>query len=404
MTRFRRYLNRKRMEMAGYAPLLPEEAAEAVHPAADEEEEETEEETQEQVEHRKNVLLAKARAGVQSTVRYVDTVLIPEPDEDSPASLEFDSPDEDQEDLYAKSKQLGSRDASIPGGDWGFPTVDPRTERIRAEERLDQKREKARKADVRKRQQAHKKDRDQTEAMKPTERKWSQSQFASYADDEREEGSSKVKTQSETEGSTKGKQPSLESEAEAEDGASQQANAASAGAVDLIVEDREAEQRERTRERRRGDPALRAGDQKRIFRREWRQVAADEDARQRKHKQRKALRREEESESQVDLVYRPNIVKELEAAAKKSVEAGDEADASLYEEGNVWQDQQDVNKADKARRYSDHHHHADTLREREGGHDGQDAADIIVVSGASQPIAKQRDLDVIPSPDQETGK
>ena len=41
------------------------------------------------------------------------------------------------------------------------------------------------------------------------------------------------------------------------------------GVVDLLVADSQAEERERLRERRRGDPALRAGQRTRIFRREW---------------------------------------------------------------------------------------------------------------------------------------
>ncbi|KDN50853.1 DUF300-domain-containing protein, partial [Tilletiaria anomala UBC 951] len=299
VTRFRRYLNQKRMEREGYAPLLPEEAAEAVHPDPGDEDGE-----QRGVGYGSH----GSAAGVQSTFEYVDTVLLPEPDDDSPACLEFEDPDEDEEKLYEKSRNL------LRGGigDWGFPTVEPRRDQKRRDGIEVHREEKRRRLESQKRRSEWRRAQeaeayasfgsdDEANAASPSsgpgavgtmkattptvkKKRWSRSRFAAYADSDVEAGDAicKHNSGSEPNGAGKGKATSSsdtaitprESVAQPRPrNDSIKGGSASAprigGAVDLFVEDREAEERERIRERRRGDPALRAMKRKRIFRKQW---------------------------------------------------------------------------------------------------------------------------------------
>ncbi len=299
LTRFRRFLNQRRLESMGYAPLLPEEAAEVVHTASEEESDEgldleeggeagtdagQHDETRLQAaERRRARLMRQARAGARSALHFVDDVMVPEVDEDSPASLEFESPDEEEQALYRKSREM------LRGGmgDWSYPAVDPAKDKRRRAEVEAQRAERDRQKAVKSRRDEAARERERQRQSAATESepeeeeedaqnkskakqkkrkgkkgKWLSSQFAAY----NEEGES-----SKPDGDAKPKPDALAPPARSSTDSETPSSpmSPSDGAVDLFVEDRDAEERERVRERRRGDPALRATERKRIFRKVW---------------------------------------------------------------------------------------------------------------------------------------
>lgn len=235
---FRRWLDRKRMEREGYAPLLPSEAQDVVAETDVEAEagasessaslhdplrQKAQDEESDATSH-PATLLGKAKQWAvdhaQASLDFFESMDHADEEDAGAAALTFSDVDEDDEmeELYEKSRELTH-------GDYAFPNVDVRQE----EER---KRRWEEDENLLRRYRAQKGQRMRVGRIlggrKPEE--------ASGGEQDQASGSSTSKPQ---------------------------------GVVDLLVEDSQAEERERLRERRRGDPALRAGQRTRIFRREW---------------------------------------------------------------------------------------------------------------------------------------
>ena len=352
------------MEQAGYAPLLPEEAAEIVHSDPDLENagaEGSRRDSSEQGDEDES-RFHRATAKINTAMRVVDQVLLPMIDEDSPASLEFEEPESEEEQLYDKSRAL------LGGGigDWGFPTVDPKKDKRRKEDAEAKKDEAQRRKEIKRRREAQaeaakkaahesSENEDSTPAgpkvrvgKRGRSRKWSKSRFSSYADGSDADSAG---DEAQAESSKQVNKKDAQADSPRASTESQQ----SAGAVDLLVEDHEAEERERVRERRRGDPALRAT-QKRIFRKMWDgsqnlAIAATSQ-----------LTSKGSSDSTVhkaDMLYEPSIDEEAlaaqveaareewarveEARAEEEGEGGD-SPKKLYEEATEAADREDLQK------------------------------------------------------------
>jgi hypothetical protein len=254
----RRWLDRKRMEREGYAPLLPEEAEEIIH--EDDDIEADGEASHNGLHHplgsakgssRKSIgsvnddeeepstLMARAKQWAvdhaQASLVYFDNLDPEEEMESSAADLQFSDVEEDgdMETLYQKSR-------SLTHGDYAFPSVDVQQEEERKRRWEDDE-------NMIRRYKAQKGQRMRVGRVLGGSR-------SAQTSETQEQGS---------EDQTTTQDP---------------ASAKPTGVVDILVEDSLAEERERLRERRRGDPALRAGQRTRIFRRQW---ESDKDGKQR---------------------------------------------------------------------------------------------------------------------------
>lgn len=228
---FRRWLDKKRMEREGYAPLLPQEVQDAVHDdveaahdplgvRADDEEDgqglSQAASTSSLIDRARQWAAEHANASLD----YLEGLGGDEEDTEDADHLAFPDvhSDDEEERLYEKSRALSH-------GDYAFPSVDIRQEEARRQRWEDDE-------NLLQRYRAQKGQRRRVSRIL--------GQRSEDKDQEREENAQVP-----------------------------QAAARPPGVVDLLVEDSQAEERERLRERRRGDPALRAGQRTRIFRREW---------------------------------------------------------------------------------------------------------------------------------------
>jgi Organic solute transporter Ostalpha len=257
---FRRWLDKKRAEREGYAPLLPEEAEEIVHEA------DVEADAADSANHsdisvhdplrgkqnanygsnegaeddhastsQSTSLLDKARQWAvdhaQASLDFLDN-MDKDGDEDvHAAALNFSDIEEgdEMEILYEKSRALAH-------GDYAFPSVDIREEEAR-------KRRWEEDENMLKRYKAQKGQRMRVGRILGGGGK----------DNKKDDSEDNDNGGGERSGS----------------GSSSPTSTKPVGVVDILVADSQAEERERLRERRRGDPALRAGQRTRIFRREW---------------------------------------------------------------------------------------------------------------------------------------
>lgn len=246
----RRWLDRKRFEREGYAPLLRSDAQEVVHTDPDLEAAEDEEQNH------------STFGPLGSMIAHVDKDTLRKPgklvgqaghwasDQANNGLEYFNAGDEEDFDSEEEGKMVSFSDVDESGedeklytssrelkhGDYAFPNVDIQGEEAR----------KQRWSDDEAMLQRHKKRKGQKNKIgRVLGRKDPNSKSSKKADDA--------------------------SNAITEQGvdSAKDANGKPAGVVDLLVADSKAEERERLRERRRGDPALRAGQRTRIFRREW---------------------------------------------------------------------------------------------------------------------------------------
>ena len=233
---FRRWLDSKRMEREGYAPLLRSEAHDIVHVDPDLEAAEEEDNGPLGLHFDKKTLQDPGqligRAGqwtqdqAHSGLQYFNAAETEELDsEEEDAEVNFSDVDQSGEDerLYQSSRELKH-------GDYAFPNVDIRQEEARKKRWED----------------------DENMLARYKQRKGQRARVG------REMGRKEKK----------GKNGGGNSQRQSEVGEGEEGDKPT-GVVDLLVEDSKAEERERLRERRRGDPALRAGQRTRIFRREW---------------------------------------------------------------------------------------------------------------------------------------
>ncbi|UZJ51936.1 hypothetical protein CBS101457_001256 [Exobasidium rhododendri] len=248
---FERWLDKKRMEREGYAPLLRTEAQDVVHVDPDLEAGEDEDSSffgplkhigmDKETLKKPGALVNKAgnwasdqtRAGLEY-FNAGDTEEFDSDEED--ALVNFSDVDQSGEDerLYKSSRELKH-------GDYAFPNVDIQQEEARS-----------------------KRWKDDEDMLKRHEQRKGQKQRLGRAMGKREKKKKRGGGgQSETVGDEGG-------------GGEGEGSSKPAGVVDILVEDSKAEERERMRERRRGDPALRAGQRTRIFRREWESDGKDE--------------------------------------------------------------------------------------------------------------------------------
>ncbi|KAJ9474827.1 Transmembrane protein 184-like protein [Pseudozyma hubeiensis] len=318
LKKLRRYINDKRMQLEGHAPLTPGEADEIVHEDPDLAQEEGSSERSPLLRHPKHA----ARSAVRHAGEGLDFFAERRLDSDEEAEdLKFDDPDEEEEDAYQKSRTLHF-------GDYAYPNIDINREEAR-HSRWQQDDEivhrRRRKSTLSKKDEAkdgNRKGRQSDEAVEGGTAVGS-SKKQTQADGDAE-GASKGKAKKKGEdvvanakqasGKKDDKQPAptcndhkstspwlaWDREADGSPGPAKHASTANGsnthqgdtakstedqpdsqepedksqdsdpyGAVDLVIEDYKAEERERLLERRRGDPALRAGKGTRIFRKQY---------------------------------------------------------------------------------------------------------------------------------------
>lgn len=239
----RRWLDKKRMEREGYAPLLRADAQEVVHEDPDLEAAESEDDGIQgplgKIDMGKDMLkkpgILAGQAGhwasdqAQSGLEYFNAA----------ETEEVDSDEEDEEvnfsdvDLSGEDERLYQSSRELKHGDYAFPNVDIRQEEARKQRWED----------------------DENMLRRHKQRKGQKAKVG--------------RAMGKREKKSKGGRSSVGGQSEAGDDEVEGGSNKPSGIVDLVVEDSKAEERERLRERRRGDPALRAGQRTRIFRREW---------------------------------------------------------------------------------------------------------------------------------------
>lgn len=259
---FKRWLDKKRAEREGYAPLLPEEVEEVVHDveadAADSANHSdlsirdplrgkqsvnngsNEGSEEEQVASSQSTsLLNKAKQWAvdhaQASLEFLDNMDTDGDEDISAAALTFSDIEEgdEMETLYEKSRALTH-------GDYAFPSVDIREEEARKQRWQDDE-------NMLRRYKAQKGQRMRVGRI-----------LGGGGKDARKDD---TRSKKDNEGNGQ--------HGDSGSGDSSPTSSKPVGVVDLLVADSQAEERERLRERRRGDPALRAGQRTRIFRREW---------------------------------------------------------------------------------------------------------------------------------------
>ncbi|PWN49784.1 DUF300-domain-containing protein [Violaceomyces palustris] len=301
---FRRYIDRKRMQHEAFAPLLPEHAADVIHTDPD-----LDRDLDEEGQPSRS-LPAKALARAEAGLHFFSE-RPPESDEDA-WSLHFDSPASDEEILYDSSRKLHH-------GDYAYPNVDVTREQSRRarwaedDEIVHRKRKKSlshangkasgtgqgtaadgvtgsttlenssKKSKGKEKSKGKGKGKDKDKGRRGQER-------GGKGDEKDDEGAGKGKggdmakkrstwaSWAEPEEDARPKTPEREERRDREEASmgdeplgspNSSAKIDPYGAVDLVVEDFKAEERERLLERRRGDPALRAGRSPRIFRKQY---------------------------------------------------------------------------------------------------------------------------------------
>lgn len=312
LKKLRRYINDKRMQLEGYAPLTPQEADDIIHDDPDV--------AQEQATSERSPLLRNPKDAARSAVRHagegLDFFAERRLDSDEEAEdLRFDDPDEEEEDAYHKSRTLHF-------GDYAYPNIDINREQARNtrwqqdDEIVHRRRRKGTISKKNESEGAKKKlgedqviDGDVSGSVQEPDKSNGEAGRTSKGKAKKEADRANVKTKKRTaqegnsgNGSTDAERKSKsawlawdretdnyreawQSNASANGAETQQAEGSASqasaehsksspkldpyGAVDLVVEDYKAEERERLLERRRGDPALRAGKGTRIFRKQY---------------------------------------------------------------------------------------------------------------------------------------
>ncbi|KAJ1020517.1 hypothetical protein NDA13_005833 [Ustilago tritici] len=327
LKKLRRYINDKRMQLEGHAPLTPAEADEIVHEDPDL--------AQEQEHSERSPLLRHPRDAARSAVRHagegLDFFAERQPDSDEEAEdLRFDDPDSDEEDAYKRSRALNF-------GDYAYPNIDITREQARntrweqdddivhrrkrrgtiskkdkgaldkarqevrefesgvegssnggpsqgsgkdaqgangVRDRISKGKAKGKAGDGNvKRGKKSSKDGKDGESKDEAEKRKSKSPWLSWdrePDDspEASEDNSKPKEGSKQNGSAE-TPPKQDDKCKDSEDENEPEEHNPYGAVDLVIEDYKAEERERLLERRRGDPALRAGKGTRIFKKQY---------------------------------------------------------------------------------------------------------------------------------------
>lgn len=328
LKKLRRYINDKRMQLEGHAPLTAVEAEEIIHEDPDLAHEEEQSERSPLLRHPKDA----ARSAVRHAGEGLDFFAERQLDSDEEAEdLRFEDPDSDEEEAYKRSRALNF-------GDYAYPNIDITREQARNSRweqddeivhrrkrrgtiskkekgALDKARQEAREfqsgsnpAGENGGSSKSRKDTGQADSVKDGKAKGKAKGKADDAEvkkgkkpnkdrkgqDDKEGDQSKRKSKSpwlswdrESEDSpdaskddSKAKEASTQNGAahpsSKQDGTSNDSDSEIKpeehdpyGAVDLVIEDYKAEERERLLERRRGDPALRAGKGTRIFKKQY---------------------------------------------------------------------------------------------------------------------------------------
>ncbi|EST08982.1 Organic solute transporter Ost-alpha [Kalmanozyma brasiliensis GHG001] len=299
LKKLRRFINDKRMQLEGHAPLTTDEAEDIVHEDPDMVQEESSE---------RSPLLRHPKHAARSAVRHagegLDFFAERQLDSDEEAEdLKFDDPDEDEEDAYQRSRTLNF-------GDYAYPNIDVSREQARDArwQRDDEIVHRRRKGTISKKGEdgKGKKASEQGDASPSGSRKRqdhpkgdadgsAKGKAKKKAGDADAKSSQKTEIKGKDNGKDaeqrKSKSPWLSWDQDADspdatpskpvaNGSKDEAHANQTsesgspskdpyGAVDLVIEDYKAEERERLLERRRGDPALRAGKGTRIFRKQY---------------------------------------------------------------------------------------------------------------------------------------
>ncbi|EPQ28518.1 uncharacterized protein PFL1_03821 [Pseudozyma flocculosa PF-1] len=290
----RKYLDQKRMERKGFAPLSPDEAADVIHDNPDAPPDHSDDES--------SSLLRRPRDMAHSALQRAEEGLHffserrPDGDDDV-ESLSFDSPSSDEEELYQRSRNLDH-------GDYAYPNVDvareaSRRSRWRDDDDIVHRRRKRASGDEgggkgksregseasgsgKRKQGARKDSADGDEGLEQRGKKKAKSPWLAWEAEENSKAAADATADRGQDG------PNTEASAgEAAEPSTSTSKSSSAspsssgksdadetkrdpyGAVDLVVEDFKAEERERLLERRRGDPALRAGRNARVFKKQY---------------------------------------------------------------------------------------------------------------------------------------
>lgn len=289
------WIDRKRMDHEGYAPLLRSEAAQIVHrdpdlEAGEEGENDTDEgqasrhplqdsnqegEPTESTSLLGNLPGSKRSAGdlvkragqwaskrANASIQYFDDMEENRHRHDYPSDAAASEDKVEFSDVEASDEveALFANARALEHGDYAFPSVDVGMEEERRKRWRDDE-ELVRRYKVRRGQRG-----------KISRALGSHGPSANDAEGDRRKSKDREEQEEGQSGSKKNRKGK-----ESEDGKDAEGGKGEAppGVVDLLVEDNQAEERERLRERRRGDPALRAGQRTRIFRRKWQSKDAE---------------------------------------------------------------------------------------------------------------------------------
>ncbi|PWY98753.1 DUF300-domain-containing protein [Testicularia cyperi] len=319
MKKLRTYIDNKRMQIEGHAPLTQDEADEVVHIDPD----------LQQADNERSPLIKRPKDAARTAMRHagqgLDFFAQRGLDSDDEAeSLTFEPPTSDEEDAYHRSR-------SLHFGDYAYPNIDVQREqsrqtRWREDEEIVHRRKRkksltsgsdpvkgvATDANIKDATPSSRKSKDKGKGKSPTSTKIARGNRNGKAKDTGEHGElsgsqskrarkspwlawdadtqagpdqghedqpveadsrngaeqSDVGDEDKKGNGVKGPAEEKKEEEEEEEEEEEQ-EGDPYGAVDLVVEDFKAEERERLLERRRGDPALRAGKGARIFRKQY---------------------------------------------------------------------------------------------------------------------------------------
>ncbi|TKY89457.1 hypothetical protein EX895_001988 [Sporisorium graminicola] len=321
LKKLRRYINDKRMQLEGHAPLTPQEADDIVHDDPAMAQDEGSSERSPLLRHPKDAARSVARHAGESLDFFAERQL----DSDEEAEdLRFDDPDEEEEDAYQKSRTLHF-------GDYAYPNIDINREEARntrwqqddeivhrrrrrgtISKKVDSAEDKHRQSrgdgasgshakqaqpnghaegagkgkaktdavesNVKTPQKSGKDGSKQNAKSDADKQRKTKSPWLAWdrdADDEPEADQGKSKTDdAQRDAEADGLSDSAKGDDSKADAKDKPKESDPYGAVDLVVEDYKAEERERLLERRRGDPALRAGKGTRIFRKQYTPTAS----------------------------------------------------------------------------------------------------------------------------------
>ena len=276
MSVVRKYFNNARMYRGGFAPLDPEDAAQVIHDDPD---------APIDAETERSALLKRPGHMAESALHHAEEGLHffserPVGSDEEAESIKFGSPESDEEQLYAKSRTLNH-------GDYAYPNVDVMREQSQKSRRKEdddivyRRRKKSITSPSGKTSRRSLKGKGKCQDDKSADVPTAKSAWLAWDTEQgsEEHGKSAVESSQQPSGSDSKSEPKDGSTDETGGAGSKRKETSSPkpkhdpyGAVDLVVEDFKAEERERLLERRRGDPALRAGRNARIFKKQWEDV------------------------------------------------------------------------------------------------------------------------------------